>query len=274
MKTNIYSESTGVSDPLQVNNIRPRTGATVTVSGLDANSQTITSVGYPIAGDDAATKTYVDTAVDLVDNIGDDTQVIYNNAGTLAGAPNLQYLVETGTTLMTNVRIGSLTERTPGGNISVTSLVDMSNNKIVNLGTPTLAADATTKSYVDAAAAIPNATTTAINVTTTNNTAVTGATVATVSNRSYVLMIVLSTYCTVGANVGSGRVFRLTQRAKNVAGTVTIGAALENLANGDAALNTVSIALAVSGTGIQVRITGINANTLVHAGYVQTVVAG
>lgn len=78
--------------------------------------------GPPTAPGDAANKAYVDSV-----------------AGGTAGSAN--ELVSTdGTTHAT----------ANNGSISMDHQLNMQNNKVINLGTPTVSSDATTKSYVDA----------------------------------------------------------------------------------------------------------------------------
>ena len=95
---------------------------------ISANNKKLQSVGDPTEGTDAATKNYVDNAVDGVN-------------------PEGEYLPLTGGTLTGGLTVPSLT----GGSteLGVKSAVDMNNHKISNVAVPTANTDVATKQYVD-----------------------------------------------------------------------------------------------------------------------------
>ena len=128
-------------------NVTASTGSSsfnnVTINGsLDMNagsSATITGLSAPVNGSDAATKTYVDTAISgLIDSAPGTLDTLNELAAALGDDPNFAASVTTSLA-------GKLA--TAGGTMS--GAIAMGTNKITGLGDPTSAQDAATKTYVD-----------------------------------------------------------------------------------------------------------------------------
>lgn len=128
-------------------NVTASTGSSsfnnVTINGsLDMNagsSATITGLSAPVNGSDAATKTYVDTAISgLIDSAPGTLDTLNELAAALGDDPNFASSVTTSLA-------GKLA--TAGGTMS--GAIAMGTNKITGLGDPTSAQDAATKTYVD-----------------------------------------------------------------------------------------------------------------------------
>lgn len=130
-------------------------------NGVDLNSQPITSVLDPVNDQDAATKKYVD---DIAITAGAGVKSI-----NLAQTPTQTLLVGSAGTdfnINTNTITGSHTFNIPDASISARGLItigaqtfgglktfqsgiDLNNQRITNLATPTASNDAATKAYVD-----------------------------------------------------------------------------------------------------------------------------
>ena len=120
----------------------------VTINGsLDMNagtSATITGLSNPVQGSDAATKTYVDSAI----------------AATVASAPAaLDTLNELAAALGDDANYAATTTtalatKLPKAGGTMTGAIAMGTSKITGLGTPTAGTDASTKAYVDTADAL------------------------------------------------------------------------------------------------------------------------
>lgn len=124
-------------------------GGAVINGGLSTAGSRVTNVATPTAGNDAATKAYVDgVRTDLDASIGAITaRSVIAGTGLQGGGPltgNVTLSVN-GTVMLTN------NAQTISGAKTFTANIAMSNNKITGLGTPTAAADAATKAYVDSA---------------------------------------------------------------------------------------------------------------------------
>ncbi|MDA9072335.1 hypothetical protein N9K75_00515 [bacterium] len=127
-------------------NVTASTG-TSTVNNLivngtvDFNNTRLTDVAEPVAGSDAATKTYVDTSIAAVI---DGAPAALDTLNELAAALNDDASFHT---TVTNALTGKLA--LSGG--TMTGQLSLGTNKIVSVGDPTLAQDVATKAYVDAA---------------------------------------------------------------------------------------------------------------------------
>jgi len=134
----------------------------VLVQGNSAGGNTITNLGTPTSTSDAATKAYVDAHSDAdasvtneIQNLGE-VLVQGNDAGgariSNLGAPTVN--TDAATKLYVDNLDAADGDKSSTNEIQNLSQVLTQNNsaagsKITNLGTPTLAADATTKLYVD-----------------------------------------------------------------------------------------------------------------------------
>jgi hypothetical protein len=117
----------------------------VTINGsLDMNagtSATITNLSAPVGANDAATKTYVDTAVaNLVDSAPGTLDTLNELAAALGDDPNFS-------TTITN----EIATKLPLAGGTMSGAIAMGTSKITGLGDPTAAQDAATKTYVDTA---------------------------------------------------------------------------------------------------------------------------
>jgi hypothetical protein len=127
-------------------NVTASTG-TSTVNNLvvngtvDFSNTRLTDVAEPIAGSDAATKTYVDTSIAAVI---DGAPAALDTLNELAAALNDDASFHT---TVTNALTGKLA--LSGG--TMTGQLSLGANKIVSVADPTLAQDVATKAYVDAA---------------------------------------------------------------------------------------------------------------------------
>lgn len=94
--------------------------------------------------------------------------------------------------------------------------------------------------------------------------AVTGnlLTISTTSNTAY--MFSLKVVATTSA--GNVAVFKKTVRAKNLAGTVTLGTSFDEWSDADAAINTATVDFVVSGTNIIMQATGVAGQTIAWNG--------
>ena len=127
-------------------NVTASTG-TSTVNNLvvngtvDFSNTRLTDVAEPVAGSDAATKTYVDTSIAAVI---DGAPAALDTLNELAAALNDDASFHT---TVTNALTGKLA--LSGG--TMTGQLSLGANKIVSVADPTLAQDVATKAYVDAA---------------------------------------------------------------------------------------------------------------------------
>ena len=108
---------------------------------VDFTNTRLTDVAEPIAGSDAATKTYVDTSIAAVI---DGAPAALDTLNELAAALNDDASFHTS---VTNSLAGKLS--LTGG--TMTGQLSLGANKIVSVADPTLAQDVATKAYVDAA---------------------------------------------------------------------------------------------------------------------------
>jgi len=151
-------------------------------SDLAAGTYKITGLGTPSANTDAATKSYVDTAV----------------ANVVASAPAaLDTLNELATALGNDASFSTTVATSIGTKVakagdSMTGALSMGTNKITSLGTPTASTDAVNKTYVDtlfgsttsAAASATAAATSATSASTSATSAATSASSALTSATS------------------------------------------------------------------------------------------
>jgi cytoskeletal protein CcmA (bactofilin family) len=116
-----------------------------TLSGtLSMGTNKITSLGTPTANADAATKLYVDSSIaNLVSSAPGTLDTLNELAAALGNDPNFA-------TTVTN----EIATKVSKAGDTMTGPLAMSSQKITGLGAPTLAGDATTKSYVDTADAL------------------------------------------------------------------------------------------------------------------------
>ena len=115
----------------------------VNISGsldMDAGtSATITGLSNPVQGSDAATKTYVDTAVaNLIDNAPANLDTLNELAAALGDDEAFATTIA-----------ASVATKLPKSGGSMTGAIAMGTNKITGLGTPTAGTDAATKAYAD-----------------------------------------------------------------------------------------------------------------------------
>lgn len=115
----------------------------VTIGGsldMDAGtSATITGLSNPVQGSDAATKTYVDTAVaNLIDNAPANLDTLNELAAALGDDEAFATTIA-----------ASVATKLPKAGGSMTGAIAMGTNKITGLGTPTAGTDAATKAYAD-----------------------------------------------------------------------------------------------------------------------------
>ena len=115
----------------------------VTIAGsldMDAGtSATITGLSNPVQGSDAATKTYVDTAVaNLIDNAPANLDTLNELAAALGDDEAFATTIAT-----------SVATKLPKAGGTMTGAIAMGTNKITGLGTPTAGTDAATKAYAD-----------------------------------------------------------------------------------------------------------------------------
>jgi len=108
---------------------------------VDFTNTRLTDVAEPVAGSDAATKTYVDTSIAAVI---DGAPAALDTLNELAAALNDDASFHT---TITNSLAGKL----PLAGGTMTGQLSLGTNKIVSVGDPTLAQDVATKAYVDAA---------------------------------------------------------------------------------------------------------------------------
>lgn len=108
-------------------------------SDLAAGTYKITGLGTPSANTDAATKSYVDTAVaNVVASAPGTLDTLDELAAALGDDPNFATTVAT-----------SIGNKVAKAGDSMTGALSMGNNKITSLGTPTASTDAANKSYID-----------------------------------------------------------------------------------------------------------------------------
>ena len=115
----------------------------VTIGGsldMDAGtSATITGLSNPVQGSDAATKTYVDTAVaNLIDNAPANLDTLNELAAALGDDEAFATTIA-----------ASVATKLPKSGGSMSGAIAMGTNKITGLGTPTAGTDAATKAYAD-----------------------------------------------------------------------------------------------------------------------------
>lgn len=115
-------------------------GGTLTVtSTIDMTSDKIINLGAPTSANDAATKTYVDTAIsNLVASAPGTLDTLNELAAALGNDPNFA-------TTVTN----SIATKVSKAGDTMSGDLAMGSNKITGLGTPTSGNDATNKTYVD-----------------------------------------------------------------------------------------------------------------------------
>jgi len=182
-------------------------------SDLAAGTYKITGLGTPSANTDAATKSYVDTAV----------------ANVVASAPAaLDTLNELATALGNDASFSTTVATSIGTKVakagdSMTGALSMGTNKITSLGTPTASTDAVNKTYVDtlfgsttsaatsatsAAASASSASTSASSASTSATSAATSASSASTSATSAATSATsaASSYSSVTGLTGSGLV--------------------------------------------------------------------
>lgn len=116
-----------------------------TMSGnIAMGGNTVTGLAAPTSASDAATKGYVDAEVAaLVDAAPGTLDTLNELAAALGDDPNFS-------TTITN----SIATKLPLAGGNMTGAIDMGANKITSVADPTLAQDAATKAYVDAADAL------------------------------------------------------------------------------------------------------------------------
>ena len=143
----LYNEQELDDSLKQTVSIDPATGL------LSAGSQRITNVANPVNAQDAATKTYVDTADALkVAKAGDSMTgalAMGNNKITGLGTPT----TNTDAATKTYVDTADALKVAKAGD-TMTGALAMSTNKITGMGDPVNAQDAATKTYVDTANAL------------------------------------------------------------------------------------------------------------------------
>lgn len=128
------------ADALKVNKSGDTITGTITLSG----GAKVTGLPTPTVNADAATKLYVDTAIANLINTAPGTLDTLNEIATALGNdPNFAATMTT-----------ELAKKLDKAGGTMTGAVDMGSNKITSLGAPTLAGDATTKTYVDAGDAL------------------------------------------------------------------------------------------------------------------------
>ena len=115
----------------------------VTIAGsldMDAGtSATITGLSNPVQGSDAATKTYVDTAVaNLIDNAPANLDTLNELAAALGDDEAFATTIA-----------ASVATKLPKSGGTMTGAIAMGTSKITGLGTPTAGTDAATKAYAD-----------------------------------------------------------------------------------------------------------------------------
>ena len=112
----------------------------VTVNGtVDVTNTVIANVATPVLSADAATKGYVDTAINnLIDSSPGTLDTLNELAAALGDDPNFA-------TTVTN----SIATKLALAGGTMTGAIAMSGNKITGLGTPTTGTDAVTKDYID-----------------------------------------------------------------------------------------------------------------------------
>ena len=116
-----------------------------TMSGVIAmGTSKITGLGDPTLAQDAATKTYVDTSI---------SNLVAAAPGALDTLDELAAALGDDANFATTVTNSIATKLALAGG-TMSGAIAMGTNKITGLGTPTLTADATTKSYVDTADAL------------------------------------------------------------------------------------------------------------------------
>jgi len=151
-------------------------------SDLAAGTYKITGLGTPSANTDAATKSYVDTAVaNVVASAPGTLDTLDELAAALGDDPNFATTVAT-----------SIGAKVAKAGDSMTGALSMGNNKITDLATPTASTDATNKSYIDtlygsttsAAASATSASNSATAASTSASSASTSATSAATSATS------------------------------------------------------------------------------------------
>jgi len=139
-------------------------------SDLAGGGYKVTGLGTPSANTDAATKSYVDTAV---------ANVVASAPGTLDTLDELANALGDNPNFATTVATSIGTKVAKAGD-SMTGALSMGNNKITDLATPTSSTDATNKSYIDTlfgstSSAATSATSAATSATSAANSATSAA---------------------------------------------------------------------------------------------------
>lgn len=218
---------------------------------LAAGSYKITGLGTPSANTDAATKSYVDTAVA---NVVASAPAALDTLNELAAA--LGNDASFSTTVSTNIG----TKVSKSGD-SMTGALSMGNNKITSLGTPTASTDAANKSYIDtlfgstssaatsatsAATSATSAATSASSASTSASSAQTSATSAATSASSAATSATsaASSYSSVVGLTGSG----LVRDMGSITDTDTTSTTYINIATIAAAAQTSATSAATSAT--------------------------
>ena len=175
---------------------------------LAAGGFQVTGLGTPTGNDDAATKTYVDTAVsNLVDAAPAALDTLNELAAALGDDANFATTVST-----------SIGEKVAKSGDSMTGNLAMGTNKVTGLGTPTDSGDAATKGYVDGLASnyeAAGAVSTHAALTTTHG--VTGSLVGTSDTQTLTNKTIDASSNTL-SNIGNAS---LTNSAITINGTAT-----------------------------------------------------
>lgn len=220
-------------------------------SDLAAGTYKITGLGTPSANTDAATKSYVDTAV---------ANVVASAPAALDTLNELAAALGNDASFSTTVSTSIGTKVAKAGD-SMTGALSMGNNKITDLATPTASTDATNKSYIDtlygsttsaaasatsAANSATAAATSASSASTSASSAATSATSAATSASSAATSATsaASSYSSVLGLTGSG----LVRDMGSITDTDTTSTTYINIATIAAAAQTSATSAATSAT--------------------------
>lgn len=159
--------------------------------------------------------------------------------------------------ISTIINTGTLTLPTSTDTLVGRSTTDTLTNKTYGDFTCT----ATTESHLNGKYILQSS-----SLTTTDATATTTQTIAVPNNRAITLTAISTSYDTASttgdANKSASRL--RTARITNVAGTVTVGATLENNSSQDTGLAAIAVNFVASGSNVLVQMTGIANNTIDH----------